>query len=113
MVRSKNDMKTELREFMRGGKGTVSITHLVEKDQLHNCRLMARIEVPIGASIGQHIHEKETEYYIILEGEGKVIESDGEKTVGTGDVVITGDGEAHSLVNTGTTPLFLVAVIIV
>jgi len=112
MVRSKKEMNTELREHMRGGEGIVSITHLVEKEQLHNCRLMSSIEIPIGASIGQHTHENETEYYIIMEGEGKVLEADGEKTVGSGDVVVTGHGESHSIRNAGSTPLFMVAIII-
>jgi len=112
MVRSKNEMNTELREHMRDGNGTVSVTHLVEKDDLHNCRLMAKIELPIGASIGPHTHHGETEYYIILEGEGIVTEAEGETAVGAGDVVITGNGESHSIRNAGTHPLFMVAVII-
>lgn len=105
-------MKTELKESMRGGEGTVTITHLVDKETLKNGRLMARIDIPVGASIGQHTHEGETEYYLIQEGEGEVQEADSAKTVGPGDVVITGDRESHSIRNTGTIPLIMNAIII-
>jgi len=112
MIQKKADMRTELRERMRDGEGTVTITHLVEQENLRNCRLMATIELPVGAGIGEHTHTDETEYYIIHTGEGLVGEKDGEKKVYAGDVVITRDGEAHSIRNTGSIPLVITAVII-
>ncbi len=112
MIHKRDTMKTELKEKMRGGEGTVSITHLVEKDKIKNGRLMARIDIPVGASIGQHTHEGETEYYLIQEGEGEVQEADGLKQVGPGDVVVTGDQETHSIKNTGHIPLIMTAIII-
>lgn len=112
MIHSRNDMRSEKREKMRGGEGTITITHLVEKEVLKNSRLLAEVEVPVGASIGEHEHHAETEYYIILKGQGEVAESDGLKKVEAGDVVITGDGQSHSLKNTGSSPLTLIAVII-
>jgi mannose-6-phosphate isomerase-like protein (cupin superfamily) len=105
-------MREEMRENMRGGEGSVFITHLVEKEELTNARLMATVEIPPGGSIGEHQHELETEYYIILEGEGAVKEQGGEKSVGVGDVVVTGNGESHSIKNTGSRPLTFAAVII-
>ncbi len=112
MINKRDAMKTELKEQMRGGEGTITITHLVDKDKIKNGRLMARIDLPVGASIGQHTHEGETEYYLIQEGEGEVQEADGVKAVGPGDVVITGDQESHSIKNTGNTPLIMTAIII-
>lgn len=112
MINKRDTMKTELKEKMRGGEGTITITHLVDKDEIKNGRLMARIDLPVGASIGQHTHEGETEYYLIQEGVGEVQEADGVKSVGPGDVVITGDQESHSIKNTGNTPLIMIAIII-
>ena len=112
MINKRDVMKTELKEHMRGGDGTIAITHLVEKEKIKNGRLMARIDIPVGASIGQHTHEGETEYYLIQEGEGEVQEAEGLKQVGPGDVVITGDQESHSIRNTGQTPLIMTAIII-
>ena len=112
MINKRDAMKTELKEHMRGGDGTIAITHLVEKEDIKNGRLMARIDIPVGASIGQHTHEGETEYYLIQEGEGEVQEAEGLKQVGPGDVVVTGDQESHSISNTGQTPLIMTAIII-
>ncbi|MFO7731582.1 MAG: cupin domain-containing protein [Spirochaetia bacterium] len=112
MINKRDAMQTELKEDMRGGTGTIAITHLVDKDQIKNGRLMARIDIPVGASIGPHRHEGETEYYLIQEGDGEVQESEGAKIVGPGDVVITGDGESHSITNVGRVPLIMTAVII-
>lgn len=112
MIRSKKEMRTELREHMRDGDGTVSITHMVEKEDMRNCRLMSIIELPVGAGIGEHRHDNETEYYIILRGEGIVGAQDGEKPVHAGDIVVTGNGESHSIRNIGSTPLVMNAVII-
>lgn len=112
MINKRDAMKTELKEKMRGGEGTIAITHLVETDKIKNGRLMARIDIPVGAGIGQHTHEGETEYYLIHEGEGEVQEADGVKQVGPGDVVITGDQQSHSIKNTGTIPLIMTAIII-
>lgn len=112
MIRKRDAMQTELKDKMRGGEGTITITHLVEKETLKHGRLMARVDIPVGASIGQHIHAGETEYYLIQEGEGEVEEADGVKAVGPGDVVITGDQESHSIKNTGHIPLIMIAIII-
>ncbi|MFW5712261.1 MAG: cupin domain-containing protein [Spirochaetota bacterium] len=112
MINKRDSIKTELKDKMRGGEGTIAITHLVDKDKIKNGRLMARIDLPVGASIGQHTHVGETEYYLIQEGEGEVREADGAKAVGPGDVVITGDHESHSIKNTGHTPLIMIAIII-
>ena len=112
MISKRGAMQTELKENMRGGTGTIAITHLVDKDQIKNGRLMARIDIPVGASLGQHRHEGETEYYLIQEGDGEVNESNGTAMVGPGDVVITGDGESHSIANIGRVPLIMTAVII-
>ncbi len=111
MVYRSEDHKRETREKMRGGEGVVSLTHLVPEERLHHARLVARIEIPVGASIGSHFHESEVEYYIILEGEGQVIEGEKSVSVGPGDVVVTGPQEGHSIRNTGSQPLVFVAVI--
>ena len=112
MIRRKSDMNTEQREHMRGGPGTVTITRMAEKDEIQNGRLFARMVMPAGAGIGPHTHDGETEYYAVLSGEGEVEEEDGTKPVGPGDIVITGGGASHSITNTGSEPLEVLAVII-
>ena len=111
MIRKRSEMTTDRRERMRDGEGTVSITHMVTREEMQNGRLFAWIELPVGASIGPHTHDGETEYYAILSGKGEVTESDGVKQVTGGDMVITGNGASHSIANTGNDPLQFIAVI--
>ncbi|MFN4216220.1 MAG: cupin domain-containing protein [Brevinematales bacterium] len=96
---------------MRGGEGVVSLTHLVPSERLFQARLVARIEIPVGASIGEHMHENEVEYYVILSGEGEVKEQGKITKVHAGDVVITGPHESHAIRNSGEKPLIFLAFI--
>lgn len=106
------NMVKEKRTNMRGGEGEVFITHIAEKDYLLHSRLMAFITIPKGASIGKHDHNKEIEYFIILKGEGLVVEDNNEYKVKPRDVVITGGGSSHSIKNCGKEDLEMIAVII-
>ena len=112
MIIKKVEMDTEVREKMRGGEGNVIITHFVKSDKLKNARLLAKIIIPVRASIGDHRHDEETEYYIITKGEGIVVDDGVEKEVKEGDVVVTGGGATHSIRNIGNVDLEMVAVII-
>jgi len=112
MIIKKADMKQEIRKEMRGGSGEVKILHMVSPESLTNARLMAELDLAPGSGIGLHRHDKETEYYIITEGSGIVVEDDGDKNISKGDIVITGNGQSHSIKNTGNTVLKFIAVII-
>jgi mannose-6-phosphate isomerase-like protein (cupin superfamily) len=85
---------------------------MVSPESMTNARLMAELSLEPGSGIGPHRHDKETEYYIITEGSGIVVEDDGKKSVTRGDVVVTGNGQSHSIMNTGTEILKFIAVII-
>ena len=112
MIIKRSKMKQETRKEMRGGPGEVEILHMVSPESMTNARLMAELTLSPGSGIGPHRHEKETEYYIITEGSGIVIEDNGKKSVTRGDVVVTGNGQSHSIENTGNEPLKFIAVII-
>ena len=112
MVIQRKNMKTEAKEKMRGGEGTTNFTYIVDGDKIPHARLMAELVLHPGASIGEHNHEKETEYYIILRGTGTVIDEGTPREVHPGDVVITGNGASHSIKNTGKEDLVFHAIII-
>lgn len=96
---------------MREGLGTVLQTVIVPKDKMIHARLFNRLTIKQNCSIGYHDHNEEVEYYYILSGEGVVTEPDGEKTVKAGDLVITGWGAGHSIINNNKEDLVLIAVI--
>jgi mannose-6-phosphate isomerase-like protein (cupin superfamily) len=112
MVIHRNEMKREEIEKMRDGEGTTSFTYLVDCEKEKNIRMLAELTLPPGASIGPHKHEGETEYYLILSGSGVVNDNGADVPVKAGDAVITGNGAAHSIKNTGAGPLVFHAAIV-
>jgi mannose-6-phosphate isomerase-like protein (cupin superfamily) len=113
MIKSAADMRTELRERMRGGEGTVQIRHVFEQTELKGkCRLFALITLEPNSSIGLHAHESEEEVYYILQGRAKVVDDGEERELKPGDAVLTGDGRSHSIANIGDEALELMAVIL-
>lgn len=112
MIIHRHAMKVESKERMREGEGTTTLVHLVDGATMKHARLLSEITLPPGASIGEHRHDSETEYYIILEGEGIVKDNGLDTPIQAGDVVVTGDGSSHSIKNTGTSPLKFIALII-
>ena len=115
MIRRAEEMKQEVVVGMRGGQGEVQITHILEreKDEFANKgRLYAKNVLKPGSSIGLHEHVGDFEAYYILSGEGTV-DDNGEKTVvKTGDLVLTRNGQQHSIVNTGDVDLVFMALIL-
>ena len=112
MVIYSKEMKKQERENMRGGNGTIIVTHHADKENMKHCRLFCEMLIPAGGSVGEHDHVNETEYYFIKEGIGIVVDDGVEKKIGRGDMIITGGGASHSIRNMGTTPLVITAVII-
>ena len=113
MVRKANDMQTEIKEKMRGGEGSVLITHIFKQEELKGkSRLCARITLNPGCSIGLHEHVNEEEIFYIIKGKGIVNDNGIKKEVEAGDAILTGGGASHSIENTGDEPLELMAVIL-
>jgi mannose-6-phosphate isomerase-like protein (cupin superfamily) len=112
MIIRRNEMKNEIKEKMRGGNGSAHLTHLVDCEKEKNVRLLTEITLPPGASIGNHSHESEAEYFFILSGSGTVNDNGADTPVNAGDTVITKDGASHSIANTGDVPLVFHAVIV-
>lgn len=113
MIRHQGEFRTELRVKMRGGEGSVKIEHLWEPgtELKAKTRLCARLTLEPGSSIGWHDHVAEEEVYVIVRGEGEVEENGRKFPVKAGDSVLTGNGAGHSLANTGTGTLELLAFI--
>ncbi len=112
MIIRQSEMQKDYRPQMRGGQGEVEITHLVHKDKVPNhVRLVGKITLPKGASIGYHVHEGETEVFYFLAGKGVANDNGTEYEVTAGDVLVTSNC-GHAVVNTGEEPFELFAVIV-
>lgn len=112
MIRTLADRTVESRPAMRGGTGTVTIRHYFQKEEITaKTRLCAALTIPPGASIGPHQHEGEDEVYIVTKGTGLLDDGKTQTPVTVGDAILTGNGESHSISNTGATELEIIAVI--
>ncbi|MCL2616295.1 MAG: cupin domain-containing protein [Defluviitaleaceae bacterium] len=113
MIRTVSDQRNETTENRFGGVGPVHMAHAMEKtDLLANCRLLARITLPPGSSIGYHQHDKEEEVYYILSGQGTVNDNGETRTVNPGDAVYTGNGAFHSIANETNEPLEFLGIVL-
>ncbi len=113
MIKRANEMVKEIKEQMRGGKGSVEILHIFKQEELKGkARLCARITIAPGSSIGLHQHDNEEEIFYIINGKGLVNDNGSISEVGAGDSIITGNGASHSIENTGDGPLEMMAVIL-
>ena len=113
MIRRKEACEIETREHMRGGDGTVQITNFINGPQELNDkgRLFAKITLKPGCSIGFHVHEKDSELFYILKGQGVYSDNGEEQTVSAGDVTLCPAGTGHAIANRSDEILELVAVI--
>jgi mannose-6-phosphate isomerase-like protein (cupin superfamily) len=70
------------------------------------CNFIDLAEIPPGASIGRHTHEKEEEeFYLVLQGQGRMWQDGEEFAVREGDLVRNPPGGEHGLANNGEGPL--------
>mgnify|MGYP002683226188 CR=1 FL=1 len=67
MIRYSSKMAEEIVENMRGGKGKIGMTPLFET-KIPHLRLLSKISLEPGSSIGSHQHHDEAEVYFVLEG---------------------------------------------
>jgi mannose-6-phosphate isomerase-like protein (cupin superfamily) len=113
MIKRAKDLPSEVVAKRFGGKGEVASTRLLELDQFQGKgRLFAHNKIKPNSSIGLHQHNGDFEVFYILSGEG-IADDNGSKTpIKAGDVLLTGNGESHSLENTGKVDLEYIALIL-
>lgn len=115
MIKRAEQMLTEIRQNMRGGDGQVEITHLLSPGEYRGqARLIARLTLGRGCSIGYHDHQLEEELFYCISGEGLLCESDGlpDQPLYPGDAAITLSGQGHVICNNRDEPLVLLAIIL-
>lgn len=113
MVRNESEFRTEIRKRARGGDGRVIFKHLLESEEYSNKgRLMGKIILEPGSSIGMHTHENEMEIYYFLSGVASVVDNGNECRLYPGEVLLTQSGQSHSIRNDGNENLEYIAIIL-
>lgn len=70
--------------------------------------IMGTATVPVGGKVLKHAHPHSEECFYVLRGEGKIVFEDGEVPFKTGQAVLTPQGTAHSIFNTGDEEILVV-----
>ena len=113
MVRKGNDMRSEARSEMGGGKGTVEVIHIMERNEFRGKgRLFARNILKPGTSIGLHQHNGDFEAYFVARGEGVFNDNGTLVPIRAGDVGIIENGQSHAIENTGKEEMEVIALVL-
>ena len=114
MIRKSQEKRVETVSQMRGGDGEITLQSILNgaEEMNQKGRLFSQITLPVGASIGFHVHEKESETFYIIAGEGKFTDNSDVVPFSVGDVLVTTAGNGHSVRNTGNVPLEMIALIL-
>lgn len=114
MVRKPAQQNVEILTNMRGGQGDINLRSLLTGPEEMNGkgRLFKLITIPVGGSIGYHVHEGESETFYIVSGSGQFDDNGATLPFAAGDVLFTPAGNGHGVQNTGDVPVQMVALIL-
>jgi len=113
MFRRKSGMRREAIEKARGGEGVTIFDHIFETDEMGtNCRVLAKLTLEPGTSIGYHTHENEEDIYYVLNGIATVNINGDTRLVYPGEAARLEVGGSHSIANEGQEPLEVISVIV-
>ena len=113
MVKKPEEMESELREQMRGGKGTVEVTHLFKPGEMKGkARLFCKITLNPYCSIGTHPHDVDEEIFYMLKGRLIVDDNGVKREFLPGEAMLTTDGDVHAVENVTVEPAEFIAVIL-
>ena len=106
MTRNYLDIPLAVLPHFKGGDGEAHVRLWEDASgKFMHCTL------PPHASIGPHTHEDSYEVMYFLSGDGICLDDGSEHPVGSGVIHYCPVGHSHSVVNTGSEPLVLFAVI--
>ena len=113
MVIKKQDIPISKKENWCGGKGELYWHHFLSTEDAEGAgRLFALSILPPGSSIGVHTHNGDMEVYYILRGKALCTDNGKEVCLDAGDVIITPNGESHSIENIGEEDLYYISLIL-
>jgi uncharacterized cupin superfamily protein len=111
MVRRRHDARVRNLNQCHGGEGVLLCLEMLANYQQAEPGIKFYHDNTLqpGDSIGEHVHTKDEEIYIVLTGTGLMKVDGKDESVGPGDFCLTRRGHSHSLANTGSSPMhFLV-----
>ena len=113
MVIRKEAQRLQVRDNVRGGKGTLENRHIIEPDAMFgSATLFTEFFFDPGDSIGVHAHDNDAEVYYMLEGTLTLVEDGVETELKAGDASYAHSGTSHAIENRLDKPAKMLAVIL-
>ena len=113
MIKRAEEQKIVVNQNMRGGDGQVTITRFLEPGEFAGkSRLIGKIHLEPGCSIGEHVHENEEEIFCVLCGTAEYNDNGSVVTLHAGDSCVVLGGQKHGVANRSSEPVDLLAVIL-
>lgn len=112
MVKREAELTRQFNEHMKGGTGTVEVIRVLDNAEYESSlRLIAKLVLRPGCSLGYHTHEGEEEIIHVLSGTAAYNDDGTDTTLQTGDSCVCLSGHGHSIACAGDEPLTVYAVI--
>lgn len=100
MIKRKSDMISTVKVNMRGGDGQAVVTDILNKGEYNgHARLIGKIFLEPGCSIGAHVHENEEEVFYIIDGTATYDDNGKQEILHAGDSCVCLGGQSHSIAN--------------
>ena len=112
MVKREAERTRQFNEHMKGGTGTVEVIRVLDAGEYESpLKLIAKLVLRPGSSLGYHTHEGEEEIIHVLSGTAAYNDDGTETTLHAGDSCICLSDHGHSIACAGKEPLTVYAVI--
>ena len=104
MIQYQNDMKQVQVENPRGGQGSAVMTDLLPTLP-RNVSFFKKVCLAPHSAVGEHPHIGNAEIYLVLKGEGVIVDNGVEYPVVAGDCHCCFNGGTHSIQNPTDAPM--------
>jgi len=112
MIKNVHDVIPEIAEGVRGGNGSVSAHKLLDLFPGSAIKSVGIVRLEPGASVGEHSHQNEEDFYYCISGTGVVVDNGVEHPFTPGTLQITRSGESQAIRNTGETELVFLGALV-
>lgn len=112
MIKKVHEIVPEIAEEVRGGNGIVTAHKLLDLFPGSAIKSVGLVRLEPGASVGEHSHQGDEDFYYCIAGNGVVVDNGIEHPFTPGTLQITRDGESQAIKNTGETELVFLGALI-
>jgi mannose-6-phosphate isomerase-like protein (cupin superfamily) len=112
MIKNVHEVIPEIAEGVRGGNGSVTAHKLLDLFPGSAIKSLGIVRLEPGASVGEHSHQNEEDFYYCLSGSGVVVDNGIECPFTPGTLQITRSGESQAIRNTGETELVFLGALV-